>query len=448
LAEWHSPGFEGSESGSHHHDHGAVKIDLIQEIDGYIFRLQYKVRDKVRNSARTILLCGAVLVFSSSLLSAQVSTSSKVSLLQDAAQAMTAGKLPRAETDLQAVLRATPDDYRALDLLGVVRVLQHRDVAAEKFFRRASQKKPDFAPAHAHLGLLYLQTGRADDAVPQLRESLRLDSARTDASDALVQILRNQSKTAAAVGDSQSSLALLQEARSYAPDNPDVQFEFGSTALQLSLWQDAITAFQQTLKLRENDPVARYSLGRAFLGEWKFEDARQQFARYVEARPDDASGHCALGMTLAALENTQEARTQFERSIALAPEQTESYFRLGLIELNMKDLDEAADNFRLVLTRESKNAGALSGLGRVAFEKKHYSDAIDLLKRATTIDDSLREAHYYLGLTFVRIGRKAEGEDQLQIASRLEHDEAQQRRTVLRMQDGDGSDRRTTEPSK
>jgi tetratricopeptide (TPR) repeat protein len=380
---------------------------------------------------------------------AQVSTpSSTMSLLQDAAQAMTAGKLTRAETDLLTVLRTAPDDYRALDLLGVVRVLQHRDAEAEQFFRRAVQKEADFAPAHAHLGLLYLQKGRADDAVPQLREALRIDSARTDASDALVHILRDQSKTAAAAGDSGNSLVLLREARNYAPGDPDVQFEFGAMALQLSLWQDAIAAFQQTLKLRQNDAVALYSLGRAFLGEWKFEDARQQFARYVEARPDDASGHCALGMTLAALESTQEAREQFERSIVLAPEQTESYFRVGLIELNMKDLDEAATNFRLVLTRDSKHAGAVSALGRIAFEQKRYPDAIDLLHRALAIDDSLREAHYYLGLTFVRVGRKEEADSQLQIATRLEHDEAQHRRTVLRIQDGKGGDQHDSEPEK
>ena len=353
---------------------------------------------------------------------------------------MTAGKLPRAETDLQTVLRTAPDDYRALDLLGVVRVLQHRDAEAEQLFRRAVQKKADFAPAHAHLGLVYFQGGRLDDAVPQLREALHIDSARTDASDALVQILRDQSKTAASAGDSGRSLELVREARKYAPDNPDVQFEFGTMALQLSLWHDAVAAFEQTLKLRPNDPVALYSLGRGFLGEYRFEDARQQFARYVEVRPDDASGHCALGMTLAALERTEEAREQFERSIMLAPEETESYFRLGLIELNMKDLDRAATSFRQVLTHDQKHAGALSGLGRVAFEQKRYSEAIDLLQRALGVDDSSREAHYYLGLTFVRAGRKEEADRQLQIATRLEHEEAQHRRTVLRIQDIEGGD--------
>ena len=361
---------------------------------------------------------------------------------------MTAGKLSLAEKDLQSVLRTAPEDYRAVDLLGVVRVLQQRESEAEELFCRAIQKKPDFAPARAHLGLLYVQNGRTEEAIPQLREAVRMDPSRRDASDALVRILQDHARTAVESRDYQKVLPLLTEAEKYAPDNPDIQFELGTVELQMSLWDDAVGAFQRVLKLRANDPLALYNLGRAFMGLPRSEEARQHFARYAEAHPDDASGHCALGMTLAALERVPEARQQFERSIELAPEQTESYFRIGLVDLNEKVLDEAATNFRQVLTRDSKHTGALSALGRVAFEQKRYSDAIDLLQRAIACDDSLREAHYYLGLTFVRVGRKEEADSQLQIATRLEHDEAQHRRTVLRIQDGVGGDHHNLGPEK
>jgi tetratricopeptide (TPR) repeat protein len=393
-------------------------------------------------------LFAGLLFLSASLTSAaQVSRQdANASLLQEAAQAITAGKLSRAEDELQTVLRSAPDEHHALDLLGVVRVLERREVEAGELFLRVTRKKPDFAPAHAHLGLLYFQMGRSQEAVPQLREALRIDPARTDASQALVHILREQARAAAAAGDSEKALALLKDARRYVPDDADVQFEFGMMALQMSFWQDAVAAFQQTLKLRKNDPVARYSLGRAFIGLWKFEDARQQFAHYVELRPDDASGHCALGMTLAALERSEEARTQFDRSIALGPEQTESYFRLALLELDSKDLDSAAKNLGHVLNREPKHAAALSALGRVAFEQKRYAEAMDLLQRAIANDDSLREAHYYLGLTFARAGRKQEADDQLQIATRLEHDEAEHRRGVFRIVDPAVGDAQVSHP--
>lgn len=398
---------------------------------------------------RNQLLCGGVLLLSSLTLVAQVpKPRSNASLLQDAAQAMTAGNLGLAEKDLQSVLRTAPEDYRALDLLGVVRVLQQRESESEELFLRAIQKKIDFAPARAHLGLLYVQTSRAEEAIPQLREAVRLDPTRRDASDALVRILQDHARAAVESRDYPRAFPFLIEAEKCAPDDPDVQLELGTVELQMSLWEDAVRAFEKVLVLRANDSLALYSLGRAFMGLSRFEDAREQFARYVEAHPDDASSRCALGMTLAALERTQEARQQFERSIALAPEQTESYFRLGLLDLNAKVLDGSATNFRQVLTRDPKHALALSGLGRVAFEQKHFSDAIDLLQRSIATDDSLREAHYYLGLTFARVGRKEEADTQLQIATRLEHDEAQRRRTVLRIQDREDSDHQNSEPKK
>src|SRR5580698_1013852 len=144
------------------------------------------------------LLCGLVVSVASLTSATQLSQSSNQSLLQDAGQAITAGKLARAESDLQSALRTAPDDYRALDLLGVVRVLQRHEAEAEELFRRVIQNQPDFAPAHAHLGLLYFQMDRSEEAVPNLREAIRLDSARNDASGALVRILQDQAHAATA----------------------------------------------------------------------------------------------------------------------------------------------------------------------------------------------------------------------------------------------------------
>src|ERR1700730_4150404 len=131
-------------------------------------------------------LC-VVLMTASMLSAAQVARrDSNGSELQDAARDIAAGKLADAENKLQPVLDSTPREYRARDLLGVVRVLQHREPEAEECFRRVIREKPDFSPAHAHLGLLYLQMSRSEEAVPQLREAISLDSARSDASYALV----------------------------------------------------------------------------------------------------------------------------------------------------------------------------------------------------------------------------------------------------------------------
>jgi tetratricopeptide (TPR) repeat protein len=350
--------------------------------------------------------------------------------LRDAARFLSAGNLAGAEGELKAVLRAWPEDYRALDLLGVVRVLQHREADAEGLFQHAIESKPNFASAHAHFGLLYSQFGRDREAIPDLQAALRLDPARTDASNALVHIFRVHAKEAASYGDPKQALGLLIQARKLAPRNPDVEFEFASTALQMSLLQDAADGFRETLKQRKDDVLALYGLGRAYGGLGKLEEARQQFERYITLRPDDPSGYCSLGITLTALERTEEAKAQFARSIALAPDQSEAYFRLGLLELHAHNWDQAKTDLQHVLDRNPKHAGALLALGRVEFMQKHYAQAAEILQSAIAQDDSMHEAHYYLGLAYVRMGEKEKSDQELQRATHLEHEEVEKRKAL------------------
>ena len=350
--------------------------------------------------------------------------------LRHAVQFLSAGNLDGAEGELQSVLRSSSNEYRALDLLGVVRILQHRESEAERLFQQTIQSKPDFASAHAHIGLLYQQSRRDAEAIPELQTAIRLDPARTDASDALVHIFRQHAKEAESNGEPKQALGLLIQARKLAPKDPDVEFEFATAAFQMSFMQDAVDGFRKTLMQRKDDALAVYGLGRAYGNLGRLEDARQQFARYIALRPDDSSGYCSLGITLAALDHPEEARKQFVGSIALAPEQNEAYFRLGVLELTAANLDLARTDLQHVLARDPKHAGALSALGRVEFQQKHYAQALELLQRALASDDSLREAHYYLGLTYSRLGRKSGSDLELQRATQLERDEMQTRKAL------------------
>jgi tetratricopeptide (TPR) repeat protein len=169
----------------------------------------------------------------------------------------------------------------------------------------------------------------------------------------------------------------------------------------------------------------------------RFDDAQQAFEHYVQLRPSDASGHYARGFALQAVQRMSDARSEYERSIALQPLQTESYFQLGLIELEAGNADAAAEKFEQVFKRAPQHAGALTGFGRVKFQEKDYAGAAALFERAIASSPTLREAHYYLGLTDSHLGRKEESEKELQTASRLEHEEVEKHQTVLKIIDPD-----------
>jgi tetratricopeptide (TPR) repeat protein len=358
-----------------------------------------------------------------------------LSLLKEAGQSILAGDLQTAEAKLQSILATEPTEYHALNFLGVIRAQQHRETEAEALFQQVIAEKPEFAGVHVNLGLLYVQAKRDEDAASQFQEALRLDPSRSDARSALVSSLRTQARAAVRTGNFEKSLALLLRARKVSPHDPDVIFEFGMTALQMSLLPDAIQAFQDALAVRKNDPSLLYALGRAQIGLAEFPQAKASFEQFLQVRPDDASGHYAMGLVQQSLQQTADARLHFEKSVQLQPAQTESYFQLGLMGLDQKHLEDAAARFERVLARDPNHAGALFGLGRVAFEKRDYPNAVPLLQRSIASDASLRQAHYYLGLAYARLGRKEDSEKELQTASSLEHQEVENHRIVLKILD-------------
>jgi tetratricopeptide (TPR) repeat protein len=388
-----------------------------------------------KNPFRNWALTGAACLLAGALALGQANSSRPESLLRSAAEAFASGDLQSAEQDLNSLLEGSPNDYRALDLLGMLRAQRQRNAEAEALFKRSMQVKPDFAGARIHLGLLYLQMSQTEQAITELQEGLRLAPDRNEAKAALTTAFRDQARAALAGGNAEKALAALISARKLTPEDPDLAFEFGMVALRMSLLSDAIRAFQQTLEARKDDPLALYALGRAYMESAKFDDARQQFAHYLELKPQDPSGHYGLGMSLMSLQRSEEAQGEFERSIALQPAQTESYFRLGVLELEARNLDAAEKNLNHVLERDPNHAGALAALGRLQLERKKFDEAAALLERAVKSNDSLREAHYYLGLTYARMGRKEDSEKQLQIASRIDQEEAERQRTFFKVLD-------------
>jgi Flp pilus assembly protein TadD len=360
-----------------------------------------------------------------------------VELIQDAAHALAAGDLDRADTDLHSALQQDPNDPRALNLLGMVRAAEQRNEDAERIFKRVIQLQPKSANAHVNLGLLYLQMARVDDAVPQFQEALQIEPGRADALGALLNALRTEAHESVRQGNLEKALSQLLIARKASPTNPGVLYDFGYVALRMSLYPDAETAFRQELAERHDDLQALYALGRTQIGLGHYQDAASTFSRYVKINPSDASGHFALGLTLAAVERFPGARAEFQQSIALQPNQTESYVELGRIELTQDNFGDARNDFEHALQTDPHDAGALTGIGRVEFGEKNYEQAVSDLRASIAVDSSQREPHYYLGLSYARLGKKDDSARELQIAGDREREDAERHRVFLKLLDPD-----------
>lgn len=353
--------------------------------------------------------------------------------LQHIATLIANEELARAEAELGTIFKSNAHEPRALNLLGVIRVRQNRASEAEDLYKRALAASPRLSEARVNLGLLYMSTERVEEAAAEFEEALRAKSNRNNVRVSLVATLRRVAATALAAGDREKALAHLLQAKRVAPADADVLFEFAMVALGKSLHDDATSALVTAVEKRPREPKFIYALARARLAKGELLEAERLFRQYVIQHPADPTGHYGLGYVLMLLKQTAEAKQFFERSLQLQPQQTESSYQLGLLAYAAGDVDRAFAWFAKVLTRYADHAGALLGMGQVHFSRKHYEAAQQSLERAIALEPSLQKAHYYLSMTYARLGNKEAAAREAGLAAALEREQKDKRRIVLRL---------------
>jgi tetratricopeptide (TPR) repeat protein len=339
----------------------------------------------------------------------------RVTALKRAAALIDTRDLAGAEAALEPLLRDTPDDALALNLMGIVRMRQGQPAVAEALFRRAIEHGPPLPGPHVNLATLYGD----QRAIPELCQALKIAPSNAEAASLLRTIAERSALAAMRDGDKEKAIGLMLDARAALRRDPEMLYKFGLVAMEAGFFADASKAEEDALQLRPDYADAMYALARALIAGGKGQQGEIWIRKYLALRPSDATAQYGLGYVLVAEEKLDEARAAFERSLALQPEQTESPFQLGIVAQKQGNDAAAQDWFRKVLARDPAHAGALTETAVMALHEHQYQVAADLLERAVKSSPSYQKAHYYLGVALWKLGRKEESDREFAIATEL-----------------------------
>lgn len=196
------------------------------------------------------------------------------------------GRKKEARAEWTKALAVDPQNFFALDNLGISAASEKRYGDAILYFRRAIAARPGFPKPHAHLAEALLAMGDARGAETEFQKSLELSPFDVDTRNAYAKFCLNQSRP-------QDAEQLYRESLSVAPTSLALD-ALGQIAMDSKNVADAEKLFQQSVELDPFDAQAHFGLGEAYWAAGRLYDAKQEYQRGLNTDPSNRKALDAL----------------------------------------------------------------------------------------------------------------------------------------------------------
>lgn len=142
--------------------------------------------------------------------------------------------------------------------------------------------------------------------------------------------------------------------------------------------------------------------------------------------------HYNIGVCFYQLKQTDKAVMEFERAINLNPNYEKAFYALGMAFSDLKNFADAEKAFRQTL-KLSNNGETWFDLAIVLFELKKYDESAESFRSAIKFgSQSIGASHNNLGVVYALNGNFRRAENELEIAQKLNFEEAPSNLQILR----------------
>jgi tetratricopeptide (TPR) repeat protein/tRNA A-37 threonylcarbamoyl transferase component Bud32 len=330
-----------------------------------------------------------------------------------------------SDTERQRLARAPTGDADAYAMYARARtLLERRDVpgnvgGAIDTLKRAVQKDPSFAQAHAALGEAYwiqYQETRDEAAVGQafgaITEALRLDSGQPLTRFVLARLYNGTGRTDQAMEELRRVLALQ-------PGNDDAHRLLGDILLARGASAEALAELERAVQIRPDYWENESFLGYAYYRLGRFPEAVRHFQRVTELQPDGSRGFQMLGAAYQSMGENDRALKSYEKAIAIRPD-VRAYGNMGALYYVQGRYAEAARALEEAIRRDANLPRQLRylgdsyrQLGQADKARECYLKVVKLEEDALRVNPRDADALSLMALAEAKLGRAADADRHL-----------------------------------
>ncbi|MEW5977871.1 MAG: tetratricopeptide repeat protein [Acidobacteriota bacterium] len=332
-------------------------------------------------------------------------------------------------------------------------LVQGRYDEAARAYEQLRQMDPKTAEIHGRLGLIYFQQRKFAEAVPALRQALKLKPSLPNTDSLLAMSLAELGRLTEALPGLQngfrrsSDSALkrqlgLQLQRAYTglqrdreavevaleltrlyPEDPEVLYHSGRI-----YGNYAYLAMRRLSQIAPDSVWLRQAAGDNYESQGRYELAIREYRAVLALDARRPGIHFRLGRVFLARsthpDSQAEAMKEFEQELQIDPTNANAAYELAEIHRKSGNLDHARRLFETALSYYPEFEEALIGLGRVLIAQGKPERALPLLGQATSLNPSNEVTHYQLAQAHKALGHAAQQQKALAEFRRLRSQKA------------------------
>jgi tetratricopeptide (TPR) repeat protein len=327
--------------------------------------------------------------------------------------------LARADTPAaQSALPPDPDNFNTQHALAVSYLQKGNVEAAIPHLRRAHALDPLHYENSYNFAVALLQTGNAADARAIVTQLLKVKE--TGELHNLLGDVEELAGNLPVAADHFQRAAHMDATEEHLFDwgNIYLRLRAGDNALQV--FTAAVARFPASARLQIGLGVAQYSRG-------QYADAVASFCRAVDLDPSDPRAYDFLGEIYGVAPELASAVTERLAGFVKAHPQNAMahlYYALSVWRgargrSEPEDLRRVETLLTRAVTLDPTLARGFLELGILLSDQERYAEAVEQLRRATTLQPGVAQAHYRLAQAYRRTGQTALAEKELQIFQTL-----------------------------
>ncbi|MGA8615062.1 MAG: tetratricopeptide repeat protein [Xanthobacteraceae bacterium] len=296
------------------------------------------------------------------------------------------GRLRESEKVYTRVLKAAPDHFDALNMLGIVKAQLGRMGEAHRLLSAAVRINARVPGAWANLGQVLQALKRHQEAIDCL------DKARALAPDD-VAILNQHANALLSLGRPEEALEEFRQVLARVPQHAEAWVNSGIAHAAIGSSEQAVAEFDSALSIVPGHLVAHYNRGLALHDLGRYAAAVDALERVLASAPEHAGAWLGRGRSLAALNRLDEAVASFGKAGAIRKEDPDVHFSEAMALLALGDYRRGFEKYEARWRRSGmpaqKSRGRPLWLGEYPLARKTV-----LLHAEQGFGDTIQFARY------------------------------------------------------